>query len=92
MTPASARKKRQRARERKGEFIVSVVVNNQIIEGMIDHHRLADAESEDRKEIAAAIHDLLVELFPSLKKSVTRGQPNLGECGLIDSATDETET
>ncbi|WFU28350.1 hypothetical protein QA649_19670 [Bradyrhizobium sp. CB1717] len=78
-TAASIRKKRLRARQRNGEIVVPVVVNNATIEKLIGMQWLMEVESEDRAQIGAAIADLLADM----KFSGTRGQSTILDRGLI---------
>ena len=93
MTPASERKKRQRARERNGEIIAPVTVNNCMIETLIDLRLLDEGESEDRKQIGCAITALLDDLAVShrQKLSVTRGHTSDDERGSIGATNFDHE-
>lgn len=56
---ATERKQRYRANQRAGLIMVSVAVSNDVIGMLTDTHWLAEAESEKRERIAAAIRDML---------------------------------
>ena len=56
---ASARTRRYRARQAKGETIVPVPVSHEIIALLVDLRWLPESESEDRRRIGESIFKML---------------------------------
>ncbi len=70
-----------------------VTVNNRIIAWLINLGWLEENESEDRRQIGAALVSLLANAEASeiVKYSGTRGQPNGFDHGSIDSTPTHDE-
>ncbi|MCA1531437.1 hypothetical protein I6F21_02550 [Bradyrhizobium sp. NBAIM03] len=62
------RMRRYRANVREQVSMVLVPVSNKWIDGFIDAQRLLASESEDKKEVATAIIEIVSEYLASAKK------------------------
>jgi len=60
-TPAAARQRRWRARQRRGDTVAAVVVSHEIVGMLIDLGWLAPEVSESRAAVAEAIGKILAE-------------------------------